>query len=343
VLTEEMKRLVHEVRLGFAATVCPDGTPNLSPKGTTLAYDDERLVFADLRSPQTVANLRANAAIELNVVDVGARRGYRFKGTGRVVEPGPEYDELLAWYRAQGHELEGRAGAFVLVRVERAAELTSPAYDRGSSEPELLRFYARHYAGLWAGRLSGTWPAEVYEAHYLASGTPYGESGKGGGAADWEAGRRPIVRAIDRDGTFLDIGCANGLLMESLVAWAEYRVEPYGLDFAPRLVELARRRLPQWADRIFLGDARTWEPPRSFDFVRTELVYVEERERRGYVERLLRHFLEPGGRLIVCGYGGEEVAQPLRGWGHEPDVFEWRSPRSGSRVQLAVLGVPPRP
>src|SRR6266581_2563776 len=30
-----MKRLVTEQRLGFVATVCPDGTPNLSPKGTT--------------------------------------------------------------------------------------------------------------------------------------------------------------------------------------------------------------------------------------------------------------------------------------------------------------------
>ena len=34
-LTEEMKRVVLEQKLGFVATVCPDGTPNLSPKGTT--------------------------------------------------------------------------------------------------------------------------------------------------------------------------------------------------------------------------------------------------------------------------------------------------------------------
>ena len=35
-----------------------------------------------------------------------------------------------------------------------------------------------------------------------------------------ERARRPIVSAIDRDGTFLDVGCANGLLMESLATWA---------------------------------------------------------------------------------------------------------------------------
>ena len=38
-LTDEMKRLVAEQRLGFFATVCPDGTPNVSPKGTIAVYE----------------------------------------------------------------------------------------------------------------------------------------------------------------------------------------------------------------------------------------------------------------------------------------------------------------
>lgn len=336
-LTEAIKQTLREVRLGFAATVCPDGTPNLSPKGTTLALDDERLVFADLRSPQTVANLRSNPAIELNVVDLGTRRGYRFKGRGEVVEPGPRYEELLEWYREQGHELEGRAASFVVVRVEEVSELTSPAYDWGESEQELLRFYARWYAGIWARRLEGPWPPEVYEANYLAADTPYGGSGYSGDAAAWEAARRPVAEAIDRDGAFLDVGCADGRLLESVVAWSPHRIEPYGLDFAARLVTLARARLPHWADRVFVGDARTWEPPRRFDFVRTELVYVDEHERRAYVERLLARLLEPGGRLIVCAYGGHGVRRSLREWGYEPVAErEWRS-LSGTRNELAVL------
>jgi hypothetical protein len=264
---------------------------------------------------------------------VGSRRGYRFKGTGRVVEA---TDELVRWYAEQGFELAGRADHYVLVRVERVAEVTSPGYDWGSTEEELIRTYARHYAGVWARRLPDVWPPELYELHYLASGSVYGESGKSGGAREWELGRRPIADAIDRPGTFLDVGCANGLLMESMAEWAG--VEPYGLDFAPALVARARDRLPQWADRIWLGDALEWEPPRRFDFVRTELVYVPEARRRQYVERLLELFLERGGRLLVCGYGGDEVLAPLRAWGYEPELErEWPS-ASGNRVQLAALG-----
>ena len=201
-------------------------------------------------------------------------------------------------------------------------------------EPEEVR---RRVAEL-ASRLPDPWPPEIYELHYLADDDLYRGSGHSGDAASWAVGRRPIAEAIDRPGTLLDIGCANGLLMESMAEWAG--VEPYGLDFAPELVAEARRRLPQWADRIFLGDALTWEPPCRFDFVRTELVYVPKPRCRECVERLLERFVAPGGRLLVCGYGGDEVLALLRDWGYEPVLErEWRS-SSGNRVQLAAIGVP---
>jgi predicted pyridoxine 5'-phosphate oxidase superfamily flavin-nucleotide-binding protein len=63
ILTEDMRRLV-DAELGFIATVCPDGTPNLSPKGSTAVWDDDHLVFCDVRSPGTVENLRLNPSIE---------------------------------------------------------------------------------------------------------------------------------------------------------------------------------------------------------------------------------------------------------------------------------------
>ena len=80
-LTDEMKRVVERQRLGFVATVCADGTPNVSPKGTLRVLDDDHLMFADIRSPGTVANLRTNPSVEVNVVDPFVRKGYRFKGT----------------------------------------------------------------------------------------------------------------------------------------------------------------------------------------------------------------------------------------------------------------------
>lgn len=89
-------------------------------------------------------------------------------------------------------------------------------------------------------------------------------SGFRGDAARWRRARLPIVEAIDRSGTFLDVGCANGLLMESMAVWAAedgHAVEPSGLERSHQLAELARRRLPAWAGRIHVGDVLAWDPP----------------------------------------------------------------------------------
>ncbi len=151
VLTEDMKRVVREQRLGFAATVCPDGTPNLSPKGTTAVWDDEHLVFADIRSPQTVRNLRANPAIEVNVVDPIARRGYWFKGQATVVDGGELFEQILAFYEtgdAPVTDAGTRIGNAVLISVERALPLVSPAYDLGLTEDAIRAAWWSHHAAL---------------------------------------------------------------------------------------------------------------------------------------------------------------------------------------------------
>jgi len=138
VLGEDMQRVVDEQRLGYVASVCPDGTPNLSPKGTTAVWDDDHLVFAHLHSPQTVANIEAgNRVVEINVVDPILRKGYRFKGPATVHRDGPVYESGLRFYRERSGLTSDRIEAIIVVKIEYAAPVTSPAYDDGSTEPEI--------------------------------------------------------------------------------------------------------------------------------------------------------------------------------------------------------------
>ncbi len=145
-LTADMKRVAEEQRLGYAATVCLDGSPNLSPKGTTAVWDDDHLIFADIRSPRTVENLRRNPAIEVNVVDPFSRKGYRFKCTGTVFTEVKVFEEALEFYRGRG--VEGEIRSVVLVEVMRALPLTSPAYDLGASEEEVRERWERRHKAL---------------------------------------------------------------------------------------------------------------------------------------------------------------------------------------------------
>lgn len=186
---------------------------------------------------------------------------------------------------------------------------------------------------------------------YLAGANPRAQSGHSGDEARWLEARGDLVQAIDRPGTFLDIGCANGHLMETTVQWAAARgheIEPYGLDLSPELADLARSRLSHWQDRIFTGNALDWTPPRRFDFVHImELSYVPVTRRRALFEHLLLNVCAPGGRLIL-GPANERretlaAAEQVRsfGWGIAGAA---ERPHSDPRVMRRVLWVDaPRP
>ena len=153
-----MKRVVRQQRFGFIATVCPDGTPNLSPKGTTAVWDDDNLVFADLASPTTMSNLRENPAMELNVVDVYSRKGYRFKGAVSIVEKGKAlFDEISHAFDTgtRGvHKVQMPARSYVLLKVDRALPLISPAYTADKTERATREEWAEYWAGVHRSRMA---------------------------------------------------------------------------------------------------------------------------------------------------------------------------------------------
>ncbi|MDP9309629.1 MAG: class I SAM-dependent methyltransferase [Chloroflexota bacterium] len=142
------------------------------------------------------------------------------------------------------------------------------------------------------------------EAAYLSQTDPLKQSGFGGDFTSWQKKRGIVLDTINQDGTFLDVGCANGYLLECLMRWANERgitLIPYGVDVGPRLIRLAQHRLPHWADHFFVGNIWDWEPPRRFHFVSTSLC-VPEAYKPLLFQKLITQVVEPGGRLILRCY-----------------------------------------
>jgi len=149
------------------------------------------------------------------------------------------------------------------------------------------------------------WQRRVAEAlgdAYLGEADPRWQSGFDGDAVLWREARSLVLQAAPMTGTFLDVGCANGHLIESLALWAEERgqqLEFFGLELNPALAAEARRRLPALADHVFVGNVSDWNPPRRFDCVRTGLEYVPPGEEPTLLERIASRLLEANGRLLV--------------------------------------------
>jgi hypothetical protein len=83
----------------------------------------------------------------VNVVDPIVRKGYRFRGTGTVLSEGPQFDEIVASYVRERGLDRARIEHVVLVAVEKASALISPAYDTGLTEAEV--------SARWRARLLG--------------------------------------------------------------------------------------------------------------------------------------------------------------------------------------------
>ena len=149
ILTDDMKRVVRQQRMGFMATVCPDGSPNLSPKGTATVWDDDPLVFADLGSPVTIENLGHNPACEINVLDTFLRKGYRFKGTAEILTCGDLFDEIEDAFTTGSHGIR-RSGLpakrYVLITVNKAAPVISPGYTPWKTEESMREEWTDYWA-----------------------------------------------------------------------------------------------------------------------------------------------------------------------------------------------------
>jgi len=146
VISQEIKDFLDIQKLGYVATVSSDGKPNISPKGTIIAWTSKILAFADIRSPDTMKNLQNNPFVEINVIDPLLRRGYLFKGQARIIKGNSQFEEILTHYRKKG--IKSPINAIVLVDVSEVSEVISPLYDMGISEQEIKSKWKKHFESL---------------------------------------------------------------------------------------------------------------------------------------------------------------------------------------------------
>ncbi|NEJ88409.1 pyridoxamine 5'-phosphate oxidase family protein [Rhizobium leguminosarum] len=147
-ITADMEAIIKQAIMSFVATVNEDGTPNLSPKAS-LTIRNGVLYFADIASPKTIRNLRRNPAVEINVVDIFQRRGYRFTGHALVLLPNDaEYLMIAEWVRS-ANGAEYPVDHVVKIETTSITPLLSPAHvfaQPPRDQDEIRNTYYQKYA-----------------------------------------------------------------------------------------------------------------------------------------------------------------------------------------------------
>ena len=100
-LTAEVREAIGKSVLCWLATVDESGQPNVSPKEIFAVADNECIVVANIASPRSAKNIRANQQVCLSCIDIFVQKGFKIIGTATELKPSaPEYsrwvDPLLA-------------------------------------------------------------------------------------------------------------------------------------------------------------------------------------------------------------------------------------------------------
>ncbi len=128
VLNEDILRLLDQSVLCWLATSSATGEPNVSPKEIFLPYNDDSIIIANVMSPNSARNLKANSKACVSFVNVFTQRGYQISGSAYCLsETDDGYSEI------ECELLKVTQGRFPFksvfrVMAEQISEILAPRY-----------------------------------------------------------------------------------------------------------------------------------------------------------------------------------------------------------------------
>ena len=101
-LTEEAKKAIGQIHPSLVATASKSGKPNVSAKGSLRVLDDDHVIFADVASPRTVANIKENPQVGVICLDAANRKSCRLWGRGEVLNSGELFERVSGELAGRG-------------------------------------------------------------------------------------------------------------------------------------------------------------------------------------------------------------------------------------------------
>ena len=127
-LTPEIKDYIDRSVLCWLATVSNENIPNVSPKEIFNYYEKNKIIVANIASPQTVRNIKQHENVCVSFVDILVQKGFQVKGKAKIIKKTdadfPEMEKIL---------LEMTGGKFPFstiteITIEMVKPIISPRY-----------------------------------------------------------------------------------------------------------------------------------------------------------------------------------------------------------------------
>ena len=105
-LSQEAKQIIADVHPAYVATANKHGRPNVAPKGSFRALDDDHVIFNEGGQLHTLANLRENPQVAAVVYSPDTQRGCRIWGKAEILENGALFDRIAAEAASRGRTVK---------------------------------------------------------------------------------------------------------------------------------------------------------------------------------------------------------------------------------------------
>ncbi|MGC8571741.1 MAG: class I SAM-dependent methyltransferase [Candidatus Micrarchaeia archaeon] len=130
----------------------------------------------------------------------------------------------------------------------------------------------------------------------------------------WVKRRSFIAELINKSGTIIDVGCANGFFLRSLQEWSKYKLIPYGIDIDLKFIEQIKELFPNDFKNFIkldvhnINDLQKYSLPDKYDFIYWNIwdnwnLDIDEQQE---VVAEVKDHVNPDGRLILGFYDNRE-------------------------------------
>ena len=127
-LTQEVKDYIDKSVLCWLATSSSKNIPNVSPKEIFTNYGKDKIIVANIASPQTVKNIKQNKNVCISFIDILVQKGYQIKGTAEIIEKSDsEFSEMK---KELTKMTEGKFpfASIIKITIEQAKSIIAPKY-----------------------------------------------------------------------------------------------------------------------------------------------------------------------------------------------------------------------
>lgn len=127
-LTEKIKESIDRSILCWLAIASDENIPNVSPKEVFTYFQADKIIIANIASPQTIQNIKQNENVCVSFIDILVQKGYEVKGKAKIIK---KRDSEFSEMEKELNKITGGNFPFATITeitIENSKQIIAPKY-----------------------------------------------------------------------------------------------------------------------------------------------------------------------------------------------------------------------